>query len=333
MTTKTKKNTASILVIIALIAASATIMYPISDAFAAKTRACTTNATPKGVDSVSTTEVWVANDGGTLQKFTALSTGCTSTSYTVNGDPHFIDRSASTKITYTNHVGNKITYFDPSTSTKIDCASSNISGPDDIDSDTSSAQYATSYNNGKVIKTVKETSSCTITTYSLPLSGANPEGIDKSTDVGGFLVVDQANNKLYKFSTSTNSFTLCTSFSVTPWFVADDSGQDIAWVSFNFEKKIRAIGTLSCAVAETSPAASNTPFDIAVKTGNTVIVTFNDVPKVGIYSISTHTWTGTDDWSIECSGCTGFGIDTIYSTGDYYAAMRGSTSKVVKGTF
>ena len=30
----------------------------------------------------------------------------------------------------------------------------------------------------------------------------------------------------------------------------------------------------------------------------------------------------------------GFGIDAIYSSGEYYAALRGSsTSKIVKGTF
>ena len=308
---------------------------PIHDASATKTRACTTNSSPKGVDSVSTTEVWIANDGGTLQKFTALSTGCTVTPYNVNGDPHFIDRATSTQVQFTNHVNNKITYFNPDTLSKIDCTSSNINSPDDIDSDTASAQYATSYNNGKLIKTVKGTSTCTITSFTAPDTGANLEGVDKSTDVGGFLVIDQANKKLLKFNTSTNSFSVCTTFSQIPWFVADDSAQDVAWVTFNSEQKIRAIGTLSCLVAETSPTTpttTNKPFDIAVVSGNKVAVTFNDTPNIGFYSITTHTWT-TDDWSSDCNGCTGFGIDALYSTGDYYAALRGTTSKIVKGVF
>jgi hypothetical protein len=315
---------------------SVSIANPVHEASATKTRACTTNSSPKGVDSVSTSEVWIANDGGTLQKFTSLSTGCTSTPYTVNGDPHFIDRSTSTQIEYTNHINNKITYFDPSTLTKIDCTDANISSPDDIDSDTASAQYSTSYNNGKLIKTVKGTP-CTVTPFSLPLSGANPEGIDKSTDVGGFLVVDQANKKVYKFNTSTNSFTLCLTLANIPWFVADDSSQDIFYVTINDHvsgnnvDQVKIGGTLSCLVAETSPTAPGHPFDIAVKQ-NAAVVTFNDIPKVGIYSTTTHAWTF-DDWSTECSGCIGFGIDTIYSTGDYYAALRGSISKIVKGTF
>lgn len=338
MTLKTVKKAATILIMITLMTTSIAILSPVTDASATKIRACTTNQAPKGVDSVTTAEVWIANDGGTLQKFTNLSTDCTNTSYSVGGDPHFIDRATTTQVEFTNHVNNKITYFDPTTSSKIDCTSTNINSPDDMDSDTASAQYSSSYGNGKIIKTVKGTGTCTVTAFSLPLAGAAPEGIDKSTDVGGFLVVDQANLKLYKFNTSTNSFTLCTSFSAQPWFVADDSTQDLSWVTFNAAKVIKAVGTLSCLVVKTSALTSITPdhlpYDIAVKSGATkVIVSYNDLAGVGIYDIGTDSWTN-ESWSTECSGCTGFGIDAIYSSGDYYAAMRGSTtSKIVKGTF
>lgn len=334
-----KINITTMLLMSVLIVMSSFLIQPISVVDATKTRACTTNQTPKGVDSVDPNEVWIANDGGTLQEFTNLSTDCTNTSYTVNGDPHFIDRSTTTQVQFTNHINNKITYFDPSTGNKIDCVDANIDGPDDIASETASAQYSTSYNNGKLIKTVKGTGACdTVTPFTLPLDGANPEGVDKSTDVGGLLVVDQFNNNLYIFDTSTNTFSLCASFSSRPWFVADDSTQHLAWVTFNEAQVIQGIATLSCGIVRTSalttPTFDHLPFDIAVRSGgDKVIVSFNDESDVGIYDISADSWTF-DDWNAECSGCTGFGIDAIYSTGDYYAAMRGTTtSKIVKGVF
>lgn len=112
MTMKNNKMTSKTAKMVLFTGLIMTFMVPaflIDDAEAAKTRACTTNQSPKGVDAVATSEVWVANDGGTLQKFTALSTGCTVTPYTVGPDPHFIDRSASNKITFSEHVSDKIT--------------------------------------------------------------------------------------------------------------------------------------------------------------------------------------------------------------------------------
>lgn len=329
-------NNKTILTILTVMAIAAFVMYPINDAEAAKTRACTTNQSPKGVESVSTTEVWVANDGGTLQKFTALSTGCTVTSYTVGGDPHFIDRSSSDKITFSEHTADKITYFDPSASTQQECTGTAINDPDDVESDTSSAQYSTGYASGKLVKTVKGASSCTVTSWTVA-TGANPSGLDKSTDVNGFLIVDQQGNDLYEFDKSTNTMTLCESFTSKPWYVTDDSTNDKAWITFGASKVIRSVST-SCngsifTSSLTGIPSVNWPFDVAVRSGaDKVIVTMSDNAKIGIYDISADTWTF-DDWSTECSGCTGFGIDAIYSTGDYYAALRGtSTSKIVKGT-
>ena len=103
-------------------------------------------------------------------------------------------------------------------------------------------------------------------------------------------------------------------------------------------KVITKIGTISCMVQYSSLTppitASNWPFDIAVRSGaNKVVVSFSDTNNIGIYTVGTDSWT-LDMWSTECSGCKGFGIDAIYSSGEYYAALRGSsTSKIVKGTF
>jgi hypothetical protein len=313
--------------------------FPAPDAEAAKTRNCATNASPKGVEVYSAgSEVWVANDGGSLQKFST--TTCTGpTTYTVTGDPHFIDRQTSTKIAFTQHIGDKISFYDPSTGTQTDCSSVNVDGPDDIDAWDTTYEYATSYNAGKVLRINK--SLCAITSYTVPGTNPNPEGIDKSTDISGFFVIDQNNNKLYKFTVSDGSFTLCKDFNTItgapkPWFVAASDSQDILWVTFNAEQKVRALGTLSCLVAETSGTAAGNPYDIAIAGGNVdPYVTFNNNAKVQRYKTSTHTWSTADDWSTECGvGCTGFGIDTDIASNTYYAAMRsgGSTHKLVVGS-
>jgi hypothetical protein len=303
MIIKNKKMTSKTAKRVLFIGLIMTFMVPaflINDAEAAKTRACTTNQSPKGVDAVATSEVWVANDGGTLQKFTALSTGCTVTPYTVGGDPHFIDRSASNKITFSEHVSNKITYYDPSTNTQQECAGSAIMSPDDVDSDTATAQYSTGYTSGKLVKTVKGTTLCSVASYTLNTSmGANPEGLDKSTDVGGFLIVDQKLNRLYKFNTSTLAVTLCTAFTAKPWYVADDSTNDKAWITFGSAKVIGSMST-SCTGTPfysslTGIPPVNWPFDVAVRSGaDKVIVTMSDNAKIGIYDISANTWTYDD---------------------------------------
>ncbi|MGI0057462.1 MAG: hypothetical protein ACREAK_08840, partial [Nitrosarchaeum sp.] len=129
---------------------------------------------------------------------------------------------------------------------------------------------------------------------------------------------------------------ICATFSAIPWYVADDSTNDKAWITFGSAKVIGSVST-SCTGSVfysslTGIPPINWPFDVAVRSGaDKVVVTMSDNAKVGIYNISANTWTY-DDWNTECSGCAGFGIDAIYSTGDYYAALRGSTSKIVKGT-
>lgn len=106
---------------------------PVNIAEAAQIRNCTIDDDPKGVDYVSSSEVWVASDGGKLTKFTNIGTDCTKTTYTAGTDPHFIHRVGSTKIAYTQHISDTISYFDPSTNTNLNCPSnSNIDGPDDI---------------------------------------------------------------------------------------------------------------------------------------------------------------------------------------------------------
>ncbi len=337
----TLQNTSKYMVaILVTVLLTTTILTYLPMAEAAKVRACDTNADPKGVAAASSTEVWSANDGGTLQKFTNLASNCNKTSYTVNGDPHFIDRSSSTKITYTNHVSDKITYFDPSTSTKVDCTNASIDGPDDIVSYDSNTQFSTAYNSGKIIKTVKGTSSCTVTAYTVPGTSPKPEGIDTSPDISGMFFVDQNNKKLYKIAASTGTITLVRDLTLdtvyNPWFVADsnDNG-NFVWITFRDSGVLRAYATASGALVETSPSlgTGNNVFDIAVISQGVPIVTWYQDPKISKYDYGTDTWT-THDWSTECSDCDGFGIDTI-SSGTYYATLRSlsGTSKIVTGSF
>lgn len=316
------------LVLTAAFLASGILFLAADNAEATKTRNCSVGAAPKGVEVYSAgSEVWVAVDGGSLKKFNT--TSCTpATTYTVSGDPHFIDRQTSTKIAFTQHIGDKISFFDPSTLVQTDCTSVNVDGPDDIDAWSTTYEYATSYNKGKVLRVDK--SACSITSYTVPGTNPNPEGLDKSTDISGFFVLDQANKILYKFKQSDGTFTSCRTFTTTPWFVAVSDGSDLMWVTFNSEQKLRAVGTLSCLVAETTATAPGTPFDVAIAGDNTEpFVTFNNNAKVARWDTLTDAWLS-DDWNTECSTCTGFGID---ATGDtYFAAMRGSTSKMVVGS-
>lgn len=320
-----------------------TVLPNLPSAQAAKVGACDVNATPVGVEvDPSNSKVWVASTGGTIQQYLGLNT-CTNSSHTVGGDPHFIDvASGTTKIDYTFHSTNdrSIGYYNPSDSTKITCdegSSSSNNGPDDVDSYSSTSQYFTTYTNGKVVKSVKGTSSCTFTSYTVPGTTPNPEGIDKSTDVSGFFVVDQLNKKLYKM-TSGGSFTLCSTFADIPWFVAASDANDLLAVTLTKSDQtqgwVKIIGTLTCAVAETSPANTDLPYDIAMRSNGEPIVTFKNAPKVTKYSYSTHNWVTAHNWSTDCgSGCVGFGIDVNTGTNQYYAAMSGTNNKLVRGTF
>lgn len=57
----------------------------------------------------------------------------------------------------------------------------------------------------------------------------------------------------------------------------------------------------------------------------------NDVAKVAQYDFGTDSWT-THDWSSDCSGCTGFGIDV--SSSRYFATMDGTNDhKLVVGDY
>lgn len=95
---------------------------------------------------------------------------------------------------------------------------------------------------------------------------------------------------------------------------------------------MRALGTISCAVAETSVVGVGNVYDVAIAgDGADPYVTHNDNAKVARYDWSTDSWGNPHDWNTECSGCTGWGIDSIISNNTYYAAMRGSTSKLVVG--
>lgn len=326
---------------IAMVMMGSGILYSeLPEAEAAKVRHCTTNAQPRGVEVTSS--VWVAIDGGassgSVQRFST--TSCTVTTYTsgIAGSPHFIDAPSTTKVVFTEKDElTKIGYLNPDTGSTTECSNVNINAPDDIDSWVASDQYFTSYNNGKVVKSVFSNNQCTFTFFTLPNPSGitpNPEGIDRSSDVNGFFVVDQANKRLYKFDVSTGGFTLCRSFTGAldvPFFVAVNDAQDILIVTFLQAKVVRGIGTLSCAVAETSIQAGGNVYDVAIAgDGADPYVTYNDQAIVARYDWSTDVWTP-HDWSAECSSCTGFGIDAIISNNTYYAAMRGATSKLVVG--
>jgi hypothetical protein len=333
------KNSVMGIAMAALMAGAALAIIPIQTADATKIRNCTTGTDPKGVDSTNNW-AWVSIDGGKIQRFSLSSCSVTDFSSGITGDPHFLAVSSDTsKVAFTEHASHKVGYLNPGTNTVIECTNSNINGPDDIDFWTGTNQYFTSYNNGKLIRSSLSGSSCTFTSYTLPGTGPNPEGIDRSSDANGFFVVDEdpTNKKLYKFDQSTGSFTLCRTFTAVPWFVAVSDASDLMWVTFNAEKRIRAVGTLSCLVAETSPSTTGlgSPFDVAIAQGGVdAYVTFNDNSEVRRFKTSTHTWSTPDNWSTECSTCFGFGIDESASSDNtYYAAMRGpTTSKLVVGS-
>ena len=210
-----------------------------------------------------------------------------------------------------------------------------------IDSYDSSNQFSTAYDTGKIIKTVKGISSCTVTVYPVPGASPHPEGIDKSPDISGLFFVDQNNKKLYKIVASTGAITIVRDLTLdtvySPWFVADsnDAG-NFVWVTFRDSGVIRAYATLTGALVETSPSlgTGNNVYDVAVINTGIPVVTWWQDPKISKYDYNTNTWT-THDWNTECSGCDGFGVDTIFSANTYYAALRSlsGTSKIVTGAF
>lgn len=335
MTLKQTKNIYTIIGLMMLFAF--TVISPVLHVEATKTRNCDTSADPKGVDAVQAAEIWVANGIGTLQKFTNLNTDCTKTTYTVSGDPYGVDRSLTTQVVYSSHSGNNIYYFDQSTSTiTATCSGSKINSPQATHHTASTEQFTINNANGNVTKTTKSGGTCTIVPYKVPGSFPHPEDIRYSSDIGGYLVVDQSNLVLYKM-TAGGTFTVCKDFTtimgaLDPYRVAVNDGQDLIWVSHEIESKLRALGTACGGIAETSTAASAKPVDVAFADGTNAYAVFETNAKVGKYNTSTDSWTY-DDWNTECSSCTGFGVDSITASNKYYATLSsGSTNKIVMGS-
>lgn len=310
----------------------------ISHVEATKTRNCDTSSDPKGVDAVQTSEIWVANGvGATLQKFTNLNTDCTKTTYSVPGDPYGVDKSLTTQVVYSSHSGNRIYYFDQSTSTiTATCTGTKINSPQSTDHLTNSEQFTINNAIGNVTKTTKSGSTCTITPYKIPGSNPHPEDIRYSSDIGGYLVLDQSNLILYKM-TATGTFTVCKDFTtvlgaLSPYRVDVADSLDAIWVSHKNESKLRQLGTVCGGITETSTAASAKPVDVAFASGGDAYAVFETNAKVGKYNSATNAWTY-DDWNTECLSCFGFGIDSITSSNKYYATMSsGSTNKIVVGS-
>lgn len=306
----------------------------IPEAEATKVRNCTTGEVPKGVD-VSGSDVWQAISGGSIKRFST--TSCTVTTYTsgITGDPHFITAPSTTRITFTEHVANKIGVLNADTNTGNECANANINGADDIYFSDVTTRYFTSYNNGKLGKvTLDANNNCTFAFFTVPGTTPNPEGLDRSTDANGFFVVDQFNNKLWKFDIGTNQWTQCptTTLPSKPWFVDADDTNDRVWVTFT-DQRVRAYSTTTCSLIETSPQAGNDLYDIALMNAAPVVTRRFD-ETVSKYNMSTDQWSH-DDWTNECSGvCNGHGIDA--SGTNYFASMisgSGSiSSKLVVGS-
>ncbi|MFY3742074.1 MAG: hypothetical protein HMLIMOIP_002537 [Candidatus Nitrosomirales archaeon] len=307
---------------------------PIPEAEAAKVRNCSTDEAPKGVD-VSGSYVWQAIDGGSIKRFSTSS--CTVTTYTsgITGDPHFITAPSTTKITFTEHIANKIGVLNADTNTGNECTNASINSPDDIYFSDVTTRYFTSIDNGKLGKiTLDASNNCTFTFFNVPGTTPAPEGLDRSTDANGFFLVDQFNNKLWKFDIGAspgNEWTQCptTTLPSKPWFVDADDTNDRVWVTFT-DGRVRAYGTITCALIETSPSAGNNLYDIALMNAAPVVTRIFD-PIVSKYNMSTDQWSN-DDWTSECSGCIGHGIDA--SGTNYFASMRsfGITSKLVVGS-
>lgn len=119
-----------------------------------------------------------------------------------------------------------------------------------------------------------------------------------------------------------------------PWYVSANDSQDIFWVTFRDEQKIRALGTLSCLIAETSGTAAGQVFQVEFAgDGVDAYVNYQNNAKVSRYDTTSNTFT-TDDWNTECLSCFGFGLDSQISSNTYYATMSSGSSanKIVKGT-
>jgi hypothetical protein len=285
---------------------------------------CAVDLEPKGVAARNANSIWVAIDSGELHQFTNLPNGCNKNTITVNNDPHLLNETSTGLVAFTNHISNKVSYYDINSGNTISCSNSVFNEPDAITT-FSGAQYFTNYLSGYVAKSVKGTSTCTITSYLVPGTNPRPEGIAASTGINGLFVVDQNNNKLYTFNPSTGNFQLCVNFGVghVPWYAAVSDSSSIIWVTFNAEKTIRAVGTLSCLVAETDARAPGSPFDVALTSDQiSPRITFSDSSIVSKFDESSKSWSN-DYWSNYCgANCYGFGIDTDIASGVYYAAMR-----------
>lgn len=245
---------------------------------ALKVRSCTTDEVPRGVDARNisgTIEVWIATYSSSVYKFAGDS--CTNTKYTsgITGDPHFIN-VVSNVVVFTEHIANKIGIIKSDSGTIFECNNTSINGPDDISFLNQYSRYFTNYNNAKLGKvTVSfDPIQCRFTFYNMPLSNANPTGIDRSSDANGYFVIDQRNRILYKFQISTGQFTLCASFNSIPNYVDADDTNDRVWITF-FDGRIRIYNTITCELLHETPSLGDRLKDIALMGGNYAVVTWS----------------------------------------------------------
>jgi hypothetical protein len=332
--TKFQKIMAMIILFIILNSA-VPFLAPSANAF--KLKNCSVDTDPRGVAAFNASTIWVAISGGELQEFTNSNNDCTNTKITVNNDPDFINETSTGLVAFTNHLFNKISYYDTSTGDTISCSNSLFNEPDDIIT-YGGAQYFSSYNNGYEVKSVKSGSTCNITTYAVPGPHSNPEGLAYSGQGSALFVVDNFNNKMYLFYPSTGTFSLFYDFNTLvgsvydhPWYIAVDTKDSIVWVTFYNDKLVRAFGILSNLLVSTSPTTTGFPFDVALSGNYDPIFTYGDIPKVGTFDTQSGLISD-DDWSNVCSTCNGFGIDVDGRTGKYYASMQtGNTPQLVIG--